>query len=57
MKTAALLALLGALFMGVGAALGGTSGLVIGLVLGLLFCGGSYWFTDKLAIRPRGPSP
>jgi heat shock protein HtpX len=57
MKTAALLALLGALFMGIGAALGGTSGLMIGLVLGLLFCGGSYWFSDKLAIKAARARP
>jgi heat shock protein HtpX len=57
MKTAGLLALLGALFMGIGAALGGTSGLVLGLLLGLAFCGGSYWFSDKLAIRAARAQP
>lgn len=57
LKTAALLALLGALFMGIGAAIGGTSGLAVGLVLGLLFCGGSYWFSDKLAIKAARAEP
>jgi heat shock protein HtpX len=55
-KTAALLALLGALFMGVGS-LFGQQGLVIGLVLGLVFVGGSYWFSDKLAVRAAGARP
>jgi heat shock protein HtpX len=50
-KTAVLLAALGALFMGIGGALGGTGGLAIGLVIGVLFCGGSYWFSDTLAIK------
>jgi heat shock protein HtpX len=57
MKTAALLALLGALFMGIGALVGGSTGLLIGLLLGLAFCGGSYWFSDKLAIRAARAQP
>lgn len=51
MKTAALLAGIGALFMAVGSLLGGSTGLFIGLVLGLVFVGGSYWFSDKLAVK------
>jgi heat shock protein HtpX len=50
-KTFTLLALLGALFMAVGQAFGGTAGLVLGLGLGLVFVGGSYWFSDKIAIK------
>lgn len=57
MKTAILLSVLGALFMGIGAAVGGTSGLAVGLVIGLLFCGGSYWFSDKLAIKAARAEP
>ena len=57
MKTAALLAVLGALFMGIGAILGGSSGLMIGLLFGLAFCGGSYWFSDKLAIKAARAQP
>jgi heat shock protein HtpX len=55
-KTAALLALMGALFMGIGAFFG-TGGLVIGLVIGLVFVGGSYWFSDRLAVRAAGAQP
>jgi heat shock protein HtpX len=57
LKTAVLLALLGALFMVIGALLGGTTGLVLGLGFGFLFCGGSYWFSDKLAIKAARAVP
>jgi heat shock protein HtpX len=56
LKTVVLLALIGALFLGVGSAFG-TGGLVIGLLLGLVFVGGSYWFSDKLAVRAAGAKP
>jgi heat shock protein HtpX len=56
-KTAVLLAFLGALFMGVGVLVGGQTGLLIGLILGLLFVGGSYWFSDKLAIKAARAVP
>ena len=55
-KTAVLLALLGALFLGIGSFFG-TGGLVIGLIVGLVFVGGSYWFSDKLAVRSAGAVP
>ena len=55
-KTAALLALMGALFLGIGS-LFGQSGLIIGLLLGLVFIGGSYWFSDKLAVKAAGAVP
>jgi heat shock protein HtpX len=55
-KTAALLAGLGALIMGVGS-LFGQQGLVIGFVLALVFVGGSYWFSDKLAVASAGAKP
>ncbi len=56
-KTAAMLAMLGALFMFVGGAIGGSGGLVIGLMLGLLFVGGSYWFSDTIAVKAARARP
>jgi heat shock protein HtpX len=55
-KTVVFLALLGGLFMGIGS-FWGTGGLVIGAVIGLLFVGGSYWFSDRLAVRAAGARP
>jgi heat shock protein HtpX len=48
-KTAVLLAALGGLTIVIGS-LFGQGGLYIGFALGLLLVGGSYWFSDKLAI-------
>jgi heat shock protein HtpX len=50
-KTAVILAAIGGLMIVAGGALGGTSGAAIGLTIGLVFVGGSYWFSDKLAIK------
>ena len=55
-KTYLLLAVLGALFIGIGAIFGKT-GAIIGLVIGLLFVGGSYWYSDKLAIKSARAVP
>jgi len=54
MKTTVMLAGLGGLIIMVAGALGGRSGLFIGLGLALVMVGGSYWFSDKLAIRSAG---
>ena len=55
-KTAVLLAGFGVLFMVVGSFFG-SGGLEIGLALGVLFVGGSYWFSDKLAVKAAGAKP
>jgi heat shock protein HtpX len=57
LKTAVLLALMGALFMGVGAAVGGSGGLIIGFIVALFVVGGSYWFSDTIAIKAAGAVP
>lgn len=51
LKTAAILAGIGGLMIVVGGALGGSSGAALGFGIGLVFVGGSYWFSDKLAIK------
>jgi heat shock protein HtpX len=56
-KTVILLALLGSLFMAVGQLFGGSTGLLIGLALGLVFVGGSYWFSDTIAIKAARAVP
>jgi len=54
LKTTVLLAAIGGLFVAVGSMLGGSTGAAIGLLLGLVMVGGSYWFSDRLAIRAAG---
>ncbi|HVL63622.1 MAG TPA: zinc metalloprotease HtpX [Actinomycetota bacterium] len=55
-KTAALLAALGALMIGIGS-FWGAQGATIGLIVGLVFTGGSYWFSDKIAIAASRAKP
>ena len=51
LKTFTLLAGLAGSFILVGSLLGGLTGLVIGAVFGFGLVGGSYWFSDRLAVR------
>jgi heat shock protein HtpX len=56
MKTTVLLAGMGGLIVAIAGLLGGGSSgaVMIGLVIALLMVGGSYWFSDKLALRSAG---
>ena len=56
-KTFTLLAAMGGLIIVAGGALGGSGGLVIGLIIGFVMVGGSYWFSDKLAIKSARAVP
>jgi len=55
-KTYTLLAGLGGLLMLIGSFFG-RGGLLLGLVLGLVFVGGSYWYSDTLAIKSARAVP
>jgi heat shock protein HtpX len=55
-KTAVLLAAMGALIMGIGSFFG-QGGLIIGLLFALVFVGGSYWFSDTIAIKAARAKP
>jgi heat shock protein HtpX len=56
-KTYVLLAALGGLLVVVGGLIAGGNGALIGLVIGLLFSGGSYWFSDTIAIKAARAQP
>jgi heat shock protein HtpX len=56
-KTAVLLGGLGGLMVLIGSLVFGGYGAVIGLFLGLAIVGGSYWFSDKLAIKAARAVP
>ena len=55
-KTYTLLALMGGLCIVIGGAFG-QGGLVLGLIFALVLTGGSYWFSDKLAIASARAQP
>lgn len=54
LKAVALLSLLTGGLVTAGAALGGRTGLLLGTLLGFAMVGGSYWFSDKLAVKAAG---
>jgi heat shock protein HtpX len=56
-KTYVFLAGLGGLIVLICAAIGGGSGATLGLVVALAFTGGSYWFSDRIAIRAARAIP
>jgi heat shock protein HtpX len=56
-KTYVLLAALGGFLVLIGGRIWEGAGAVIGLLIGLLFVGGSYWFSDKIAIRAARAQP
>ncbi|WP_306215169.1 zinc metalloprotease HtpX [Actinoplanes sp. RD1] len=57
LKTAALLGLLTAMILAVGYWVGGSGGLVFAVVLSLALNAGSYFFSDKIALRSMGAQP
>ena len=54
LKTVFLLTLLSAVFLALGFFVGGQVGLIVALIFALAMNVGSYWFSDKLALRMTG---
>ena len=57
LKTTVLLAALGGLLILIGGGIWGGNGAIIGAVIGLVFVGGSYWFSDKIAVAAARAKP
>lgn len=56
LKTLVLLAAMGGLMIAIGSAFG-RGGALVGLIMALVMVGGSYWFSDKVAIRSARAVP
>ena len=56
-KTYVLLAALGGALILIGGWLGQSTGAAVGLILGLVIVGGSYWFSDRIAIAAARAKP
>ncbi|NJN17153.1 MAG: zinc metalloprotease HtpX [Oscillochloris sp.] len=54
LKTTALLGLLTGLFLVIGGAIGGQTGMIIALVFAVAMNMGAWWFSDKLALKMSG---
>lgn len=57
LKVGILLVAITAIFLLIGRAIGGTSGMVIALIVAIAMNIGSYWFSDKLVIAMTGAQP
>ena len=57
LKLTVLLASLAGVLVLLGGFIGGQVGVVVGSLVGLALVGGSYWFSDRLAIRAAGARP
>ncbi len=57
LKVGLMLTLLTALFMLMGRAIGGTSGMMLALGLAVAMNVGSYWFSDKIVLKMTGAQP
>jgi heat shock protein HtpX len=57
LKTAVLLAALTGLFLAIGYAIGGTSGLLPAFVIALVMNFVSFWFSDVIALKAHGAEP